>query len=97
VLHALFRAFQIAVALSLIGITIFYNHKEEIVQLEINTNCTGAGSTEDRRTYVYSSVSIVVAGISLCLVVPMFRYSRMGTPVSKRRKTVEPKMEVTFI
>ena len=60
-------------------------------------NCTVEGSTEDRMTYIYSSVSIVVAGMSIYLVVPMFHYSRKGTPVSKRRKTVEPKMEVTFI
>jgi hypothetical protein len=81
VLHALFRAFQIAVGLSLIGIIIRYNHKEEIIQLE----------TEDNMTYVYSSVSIIVAGISLGLVVPMFRYSGMGTPVSNEEKLLDPK------
>ncbi|MGK3734536.1 MAG: hypothetical protein ACI8RD_001305, partial [Bacillariaceae sp.] len=91
VLHALFRAFQIAVGLSLIGIIIRYNHKEEIIQLEIDTGCTGAGSTEDNMTYVYSSVSIIVAGISLGLVVPMFRYSGMGTPVSNEEKLLDPK------
>lgn len=96
-LHAIFRAFQIAVALSLIGITVFYNHNQEIILLENGMNCTVEGSTEDRMTYIYSSVSIVVAGMSIYLVVPMFHYSRKGTPVSKRRKTVEPKMEVTFI
>jgi len=81
VLNALFRTMQLALACSLIGITIRDNNSVDYVKKEINHYCSEKGDKEDIFMYIYSMFSIVISTISLCLVGPMFYYSGIGTPV----------------
>mmetsp|Transcript_23753 Transcript_23753/g.26471 ORF Transcript_23753/g.26471 Transcript_23753/m.26471 type:complete len:830 (-) Transcript_23753:86-2575(-) len=84
VLNALFRTMQLALACSLIGITIRDNNSVDYVKKEINHHCSEKGDTEDNFMYIYSMFSIVISTISLCLVGPMFYYSGIGTPTDQK-------------
>ena len=85
VLHALFRATQIALAISLLCIAIRGIVTDEFAEFE--EICVKEG----RFTFLYSSISLVIPLCSLTLLGLMFFYSKKGTPVSsdkgRRSKT----------